>query len=115
MSCGCNSIQEFSSCETCEPIVAYKLQNCEKIYDVQYTTQDLSAYVNQVVETDCGCFTVQQINYVPPSQTLVVIENSFKTCNDCLSKFYLLTDCAGEVGDIVTTTDLSDYVGVLLK
>jgi hypothetical protein len=108
-------LQEFSSCETCEPYIAYKLQNCEKIYEVQYTTQDLSAYVNQVVETDCGCFTVQQINYVPPSETLVVIDNTFKTCNNCLSTFYRLTDCAGEVGDIVTTTDLSDYVGSVIK
>jgi hypothetical protein len=108
-------LQEFSSCETCEPIVAYKLQNCEKIYDVQYTTQDLSEYLGSVIETDCGCFTIQQINYVPPSETLVVIDNTFKRCNDCLSTFYLLTDCAGEVGDIVTTTNLSDYVGQVIK
>ena len=108
-------LQEFSSCETCEPYIAYKLQNCEKIYDVQYTTQDLSEYLGSVIETDCGCFTIQQINYVPPSETLVVIDNTFKRCNDCLSTFYLLTDCAGEVGDIVTTTDLSDYVGEVIK
>jgi hypothetical protein len=108
-------VQEFSSCETCEPYVAYKLQNCEKIYDVQYTTQDLSEYLGSVIETDCGCFTVQQINFVPPSTTLVVIDNTFKTCNNCLSTFYRLTDCAGEVGDIVTTTDLSDYVGSVIK
>ena len=108
-------IQEFSSCETCEPVIAYKLQNCEKIYEVQYTTQDLSAYVNQVVETDCGCFTVQQINYIPPSETLIVIENGFKTCNDCLSTFYRLVDCSGESGDIVTRTNLADYVGQVIK
>jgi hypothetical protein len=108
-------LQEFSSCETCEPYIAYKLQNCEKIYDVQYTTQDLSEYLGSVIETDCGCFTIQQINYVPPSETLVVIDNTFKRCNDCLSTFYRLTDCAGEVGDIVTTTDLSDYVGGVIK
>lgn len=108
-------IQEFSSCDTCEPIIAYRLQNCEKIYEVQYTTQDLSAYVNQVIETDCACFTVQQINYVPPSETLIVIDNSFKTCNECLSTYYRLTDCAGEVGDIVTKTNLVDYVGKVIK
>lgn len=108
-------VQTFNSCETCEPYVAYKLQNCEKIYDVQYTTQDLSEYLGSVIETDCGCFTIQQINYVPPSLTLVVIDNTFKRCNDCLSTFYLLTDCSGEVGDIVTTTDLSDYIGQVIK
>jgi hypothetical protein len=108
-------LQEFDSCETCEPIVAYKLQNCEKIYDVQYTLQDLSEYVNSVIETDCGCFTVQKINYAPPSQTLIVIDNKFKKCNDCLSKFYRLTDCAGIESDIVTRTDLLDYVGSFIK
>jgi hypothetical protein len=108
-------LQEFSSCETCEPIVAYKLQNCEKIYEVQYTTQDLSEYINDVIQTDCGCFTIQKINYAPPSLTLIVIENSFKNCNACLSTYYRLTDCSGEVGDIVTKTDLSDYVGQVIK
>jgi len=108
-------LQEFDSCETCEPTVAYKLQNCEKIYEVQYTLQDLSEYVNSVIETDCGCFTVQQINYIPPSQTLIVIDNKFKKCNDCLSKFYRLTDCAGIESDIITRTDLSDYVGGFIK
>jgi hypothetical protein len=108
-------VEVFSSCETCEPYVAYKLQNCEKIYEVQYTTQDLSEYVDSVIETDCGCWTVIPINYVPPSETLIVIDNTFKRCNDCLSTFYRLIDCAGEVGDIVTTTDLSDYVGEVIK
>lgn len=108
-------LQEFSSCETCEPVIAYKLQNCEKIYEVQYTTQDLSAYVNQVIETDCGCWTVIQIDIIPPSVTLVVIDNIFKTCNECLSTYYRLTDCAGEVADIVTKTNLANYVGLVIK
>jgi len=108
-------IQEFDSCEACEPIVAYKLRNCENTFDVQYTTQDLSAYVDQVVQTDCGCFIVEEIDYIPPSTTVVVIEYAFENCKDCLSTFYLLTDCAGEVDDIVTTTDLSDYIGQVIK
>jgi hypothetical protein len=108
-------LQEFDTCGDCEPTIAYKLQNCEKIYEVQYTTQDLSAYVNQVIEDDCGCWTVQQINYVPPSTTLITIDNSFKTCNDCLSTFYRLTDCTGEVEDIVTKTNLKSYLGKVIK
>jgi len=108
-------VQEFDSCETCEPYIAYKLQNCEKIYEVQYTTQDLSKYVGGVIETDCACWTVIPINFIPPSTTLVVIDYKFKTCNDCLSIFYRLIDCAGEVADIVTTTDLSEYIGSVIK
>lgn len=108
-------LQEFDSCDSCEPYVAYKLQNCEKIYDIQYTIQDLSEYIGSVIETDCGCYTIQQIDYVPPSQTLVTVDNSFKSCNDCLSTFYRLTDCSGEVGDIVTKTDLSEYLGQVIK
>ena len=108
-------LQEFTSCETCEPIVAYKLQNCEKIYEVQYTTQDLSEYVGSVIETDCGCWTVIEINYVPPTTTLIVIDNTFKNCNDCLSTLYRLVDCAGIESDIVTKSDLSNYVGSFIK
>ena len=108
-------IQEYDSCTACEPTIAYKLQNCEKIYEVQYTLQDLSAYVGQVIEDDCGCWTVEEINYVPPSVTLITVDNSFKTCNACLSKYYRLTDCLGEAADIVTATDLSTYLGQTIK
>jgi hypothetical protein len=108
-------LQEFDTCGDCEPTIAYKLQNCEKIYEVQYTTQDLSEYIDSVIETDCGCWTVIPINYTPPSETLIVIDNVFKTCNNCLSKFYVLIDCAGEADNIVTTTDLSDYIGTFVK
>lgn len=108
-------LQSFDTCKDCLPVIAYRLQNCEKIYEVQYTTQDLSEYVGSVIETDCACWTVTQIDVVPPSETLVIIDNVFKTCNECLSTYYLLQDCAGEVGDIVTTTDLSTYVGQVIK
>lgn len=108
-------LESFDKCEDCLPVIAYKLQNCEKIYEVQYTTQDLSEYVGQVIETDCGCWTVTQIDVLPPSITLVVIDNVFKTCNECLSTYYRLVDCAGEVGDIVTKTNLSEYLGQVIK
>ena len=108
-------LESFDTCKDCLPVIAYRLQNCEKIYEVQYTTQDLSEYVGSVIETDCGCWTVTQIDVVPPSETLVIIDNVFKTCNECLSTYYLLQDCSGEVGDIVTTTDLSTYVGQVIK
>ena len=108
-------LQRYTECEDCKEYKAYKLQNCEKIFEVQYTTQDLSEYVGQVIETDCACWTVTEINIIPPSTTLVVIDFSFKNCNDCLSTFYRLTDCTGEVEDIVTKTNLKSYLGKVIK
>lgn len=108
-------LQRYEECIDCIPYVAYKLQNCRNSFEVQYTTQDLSEYVGEVIETDCACWKVIQINYIPPSTTLVTIDFSFKNCNDCLSKFYRLTDCEGIVDDIVTKTNLQAYLGKIVK
>jgi hypothetical protein len=108
-------IQEFEDCPSCVPYVAYKLQNCEKIYEVQYTTQDLSAYVGLVIRDDCGCWTITEIDYVPPSTTLITVDASFKTCSICLSVIYKLTDCSNPLNIIYTSTDLSEQIGSVIK
>lgn len=108
-------IQEFEDCPSCVPYVAYKLQNCEKIYEVQYTTQDLSAYVGLVIRDDCGCWTITEIDYVPPSTTLITVDASFKTCSICLSVIYELTDCSNPLNIIYTSTDLSEQIGSFIK
>ena len=108
-------IQEFEDCPSCVPYVAYKLQNCEKIYEVQYTTQDLSEYVGLVIRDDCGCWTITEIDYVPPSTTLITVDASFKTCSVCLSVIYKLTDCSAPLNIIYTSTDLSEQIGSVIK
>jgi len=108
-------IQEFEDCPSCVPYVAYKLQNCEKIYEVQYTTQDLSAYLGLVIRDDCGCWTITEIDYVPPSTTLITVDASFKTCSVCASVVYKLTDCLNPLNIIYSTTDLSEQIGSVIK
>lgn len=108
-------IQEFEDCPSCLPYVAYRLQNCEKIYEVQYTTQDLSEYVGLVIRDDCGCWTITEIDYVPPSTTLITVDASFKTCSVCLSVIYKLTDCSNPLNIIYTSTDLSEQIGSVIK
>ena len=108
-------LQRYDECIDCIKYKAYRLQNCENVNIVQYTTQDLSEYVGQIIETDCACWSVTEINYQPPSNVLVVIDYVFKTCNDCTSTLYRLTDCNNEVEDIVTKTNLQAYLGQVIK
>ena len=103
-----------SSCAACEPIVAYKLTSCNNTFQTQYTYDDLSAYINQTVLTDCGCFIVELIDYAPPSVQTIVIITSFENCEDCLRPYYKLTDCnTSEV--VYTYTDVSIHVGKVIK
>lgn len=104
-------IKEFRSCPECLPIIAYKLTSCENANDIKYTYQDLATYVGEYVKLeDCGCFFVELIDYQPPSQTTVVVVTSFGSCTECLTQYYLLTDCNGLLDPIYTGTDLSGYL-----
>ena len=103
-----------SSCNICKDVIAYKLTSCDGSYDIQYTYSDLSDYVGTTVLTDCGCFTVEQINYAPPSVQVIEILASFDSCYSCQRPYYKLTDCSTEE-EIYTYTDLSDSVGLIVK
>jgi len=102
--------QEYESCGECLPIIAYKLTSCENANDIKYTYQDLSLFVGEYVKIeDCGCFFVELINYQPPSETTVVILTSFMSCTECLTQYYILSDCNDILDPIYTGTDLSTY------
>tara|TARA_R100001443_G_scaffold51239_3_gene63237 strand:- start:667 stop:2841 length:2175 start_codon:yes stop_codon:yes gene_type:complete len=105
----------FTDCDSCQGITAYKLQNCEKVYDVIYTMQDLSAYVGRVIKDDCGCWVVEEINYQPPSTTTITPVAEFEGCTACLAKYYALTDCSNPDNIIYTTEDLSGYIDIAIK
>ena len=105
----------FADCDACEGITAYKLQNCEKAYDVIYTMQDLSAYVGKVIKDDCGCWVVEEINYQPPSTTTITPVAEFEGCTACLSTYYSLTDCSNPDKVIYTTEELSGYTDAVIK
>lgn len=104
-------VREYKSCSDCLPIVAYKLTSCENENDIKYTYQDLSEFVGQYVKLeDCGCFLVELIDFQPTSETTVVVVTSFNTCTECLTQYYMLTDCNGLLDPIYTGTDLSGYL-----
>ena len=108
-------IRDYTDCDDCLGITAYKLTNCEKINEVIYSTQDLSAYVGQVLKDDCACWTVEEIDYQPPSETTIVDPVLFTDCTSCLTTYYVLTDCDGAVDPIITSTNLSAYIGQVIK
>jgi len=108
-------IRDYRDCEECLGITAYKLSNCEKINEVVYTLQDFSAYVGQVIKDDCACWVVEEIHYQPPSETTIVDPIVFEDCNTCLTTYYTLTDCDDPASVIISSTNLSPYVGQVVK
>ena len=102
-------------CKTCLGITAYKLTNCENILDIKYTYDDLSQYVDQSVRTDCGCYTVELIDFQPTSTSPIVIISSFANCTECLRIYYELRDCNSLEPSVYTFTDLSVYAGQVIN
>ena len=108
-------IRDYTGCEECLGITAYKLSNCEKINEVVYTLQDFSAYIGQVIKDDCNCWVVEEIDYQPPSETTIVDPIVFEDCNTCLTTYYTLTDCDNSESVIISSTNLSPYIGQVVK
>lgn len=107
-------LQVYPDCATCNPDPNYKLVNCDDQGIIVYTSSDLSNYVGQVIqrEPDCpGCWIVYEFDGLIPSDTPVTITESFDDCEACKTTYYRLTDCTDTEADIITSTDLSDYVG----
>lgn len=107
--------QFYDDCPSCIPPVAYKLINCETKQVQFYTTTDLSAYVGKTVEIDCGCYLVEQINIIPPTDTPVVVEYVFDDCPACKTVYYRLQDCFDQTNIIYTKSDLSLYLNQIIK
>ncbi len=104
----------YATCEDCIGYIAYKLISCDN-NDVIYTLLNLEAYIGQVVKLDCGCYIVQQINYLPSNPQVIKLEDVFTNCVECQRTYYKLIDCAGEAAPIITYTDLSLNVGQVVK
>jgi len=110
-------LQAYDTCEECNPAPNYVLTNCDDATTIIYTSSDLSAYVNQVVELnpDCpGCWIVSQIDGPIPSDVPVSVSEAFDDCEACKATYYILTDCADIEADVITSTDLSAYVGQII-
>jgi hypothetical protein len=108
--------QYFLDCPTCKGISKYKLTNCDNPGTIVYTTTDLSAYVGQVIiRLDCpGCWIVEEVDKIP-SDVVITVDASYIDCIECARTYYLLEDCSGLLPDAITYTDLSAYVGSVIK
>ena len=110
-------LQAYDDCATCNPAPNYSLTNCDDLTTVIYTSTDLSDYVGNVLELspDCpGCWIVEELNGPIPSDVPITVAASFDDCEACKTIFYRLTDCLEIENDIVTFTDLSQYVGQII-
>lgn len=104
----------FATCEDCVPVVAYKLTSCEGNSTI-YTLLNLESYIGQVIRTDCGCYKVEQINYLPPNPQTIKLEDIYKNCTECTRSYWKLEDCQRNADPIITYTDLSAYEGKVIK
>ena len=109
-------LQAYDDCPTCKNPSKYKLTNCDNAELIVYTSSDLSAYVGQVItRLDCpGCWYVEAIENIP-SDAIVIVDQSYIDCIECARTYYLLTDCTGFKDPIITYTDLTDYLGSVIK
>jgi hypothetical protein len=110
-------LQVYDTCEECNPNPNYKLTNCDDPSTIVYTSTDLSAYVGLVIqrEPDCpGCWTVEEVNGPIPSDVIITVSEAFDDCETCKTTYYKLEDCTNIEADIITSTDLSAYVGLTI-
>jgi len=106
----------YIDCPTCKGTPKYKLTNCDSLTTIVYTTTDLSAYVGEVIiRLDCpGCWLVEEVDLIP-SDVAITVDASYIDCVSCARIYYLLEDCTGLLPDAITYTDLSAYVGSVIK
>lgn len=110
-------LQAFDDCASCNPNPNYILTNCDDPSTIVYTSTDLSAYVGQVIqrEPDCpGCWIVQEVNGPIPSDVIITVSVAFDDCEACKTTYYKLEDCTNIEADMITSTDLSAYVGLTI-
>jgi hypothetical protein len=110
-------LQAYVDCAACNPDPNYILTNCDDSGTIVYTSSDLSAYVGQVVNVgpDCpGCWIVDVVNGSIPSDTPVTVTDAFDDCLACKTIYYKLEDCLNIEADVITSTDLSLFVGSII-
>lgn len=105
----------YLSCQSCLP--CYLLTDCTNSSITFTTTVNLSSYIGQVVEINGypgRCWTVSAASNCPNPVDIQIV-GAFSSCQNCLCRRYLLTDCDGVDGPVLTNTDLSQYVGKIIK
>jgi len=98
----------------------YVLTDCTDLNITYITSTDLSiyAYQNKVITVAeyVGCFTVSQApDCGPILQPTVTVIQAYVDCIDCLPTCYQLVSCEPDAVQIITNTDLSLLLGVVVK
>lgn len=105
----------YYNCEACKERKGYKLTECTT-RAIIYTTTDLSDYESVFITSDCpGCWYVEPIDFIPPTDQPVTPMTGFESCKLCNATYYELVDCLGIKDPIITIDDLSEYVGKVIK
>lgn len=104
----------YATCLDCIGYIAYKLTSCTS-NDVIYTLLNLEAYVDNIIKVDCGCYSVEQVNYLPPNPQVLQLVDIYTSCIECTRSYWELRDCTGQADPVITYTDLSLYVGQTVK
>ena len=94
----------------------YLLIDCEGVATSILTSINLVDSLNKIVKIEgyTNCWIVTEADDCNGS-VVVNVTDTFNTCNDCLAKCYLLTDCAGVETAFKVSTDLSSYNGLVIK
>jgi hypothetical protein len=105
----------YPDCVGCLPVTTYAFTNCQDQNTTVYTRLDFSAYVGQVVrlqEYPGICWSCFDTNITPPLiQALTINGLPFIECDPCIVRYYQLTNCANPETFLISTTDLSLYMG----
>lgn len=109
----------FKTCPACQeslPQTNYKLTNCIT-GTITYTSSDLSNVVGSYVQFNEfeGCYYVEIFpEAITPGPDVSVNGFPYADCPSCNADYYILTDCRSLQDPIITTTDLSAYVGEII-
>lgn len=105
----------YPDCPACLPTVTYGFTNCQEESTTIYTRVDFSEYVGQVVrlqEYPGNCWSCFEPTSSPSNaETLTISGSPFLDCPSCIISYYQLTNCANPEVFLISSTDLSLYLG----
>lgn len=108
------------SCQYIDTVVpipcCFQLTNCATA-DQFVTTSDLSNYMHGIVKLNelVGCYSIYPLAEICQNPIQVTVKSFYSDCADCQKVYYKLIDCTGNATSILTSQNLSAYVGKIIK
>lgn len=104
-------------CRECQGNPNYIVTSCDNSNIFNYTSQDLSIYVGQVIfRDDCGgCWIVQRFDGNIPNDIRFNVEGSFLNCEICQSTQFYLIDCYNSNNVISGSSQGSIFTSLVVK